>query len=112
MKKEDFLIISEKLRTFAKVKFGTLENFAKAIHMSPQQLQQYLRGKRIPGAAILNNMRLAGCNINLLLGATEKEFEHYLLIEKLSEEIKEDFPIDKLKSFIELISVLRASQKK
>jgi transcriptional regulator with XRE-family HTH domain len=39
--------------------------------ISPQQLQQYISGKREPGSKILAKLLRLGCDINWLLGGRE-----------------------------------------
>lgn len=64
--------IGERIRLFAKRKYGTLKNLAAAMEISPQQLQQYISGKREPGSRILIKFLKLGCDINWLLGGSEK----------------------------------------
>ncbi len=73
--------IGERIRIFAKRKYGTLKKLAQEMHISPQQLQQYISGKREPGAKILAKLLRAGCDINWLLGGTEsvEAYRTYLL---------------------------------
>ncbi len=64
--------IGERIRLFAKRKYGTLKKLADAMKVSPQQLQQYISGKREPGSRILIKLLRLGCDINWLLGGKEK----------------------------------------
>jgi len=77
--------ISNRLRIFAKRKYGTLKNLADAMDISPQQLQQYVGAKREPGAKILSKLLKAGCDINWLLGGSEsiESYKVYKLEMKL-----------------------------
>ncbi len=63
--------IGERLRLFAKRKYGTLKKLAEAMKISPQQLQQYISGKREPGTRILVKLLKLGCDVNWLLGGKE-----------------------------------------
>ncbi|HOI30295.1 MAG TPA: helix-turn-helix transcriptional regulator [Melioribacteraceae bacterium] len=63
--------IGERLRLFAKRKYGTLKKLAEAMKISPQQLQQYISGKREPGSKILTRLLRLGCDVNWLLGGKE-----------------------------------------
>lgn len=63
--------IGERIRIFAKRKFGTLKNLAGAMEISPQQLQQYISGRREPGSRMLVKLLRLGCDINWLLGGSE-----------------------------------------
>lgn len=73
--------IGERIRIFAKRKYGTLKNLAEAMEISPQQLQQYISGKREPGSKILAKLLRLGCDINWLLGGSEsmESYKIYLL---------------------------------
>lgn len=63
--------IGGRIRIFAKRKYGTLKKLANAMDISPQQLQQYISGKREPGSRILIKLLKLGCDINWLLSGTE-----------------------------------------
>lgn len=63
--------IGERIRLFAKRKYGTLKKLAEAMQISPQQLQQYISGKREPGTRILAKLLKLGCDVNWLLGGKE-----------------------------------------
>jgi len=69
---EDLRIgIGHRVRAFAKRKYGTLKRLAESMDISPQQLQQYISGKREPGSKILLKLLRLGCDINWLLGGSE-----------------------------------------
>lgn len=78
--------IGERIRLFAKRKYGTLKRLADEMGISPQQLQQYISGKREPGSRILSRLLKLGCDINWVLGGAES-FETYKIY-KLENEIK------------------------
>jgi transcriptional regulator with XRE-family HTH domain len=78
--------IGERIRIFAKRKYNTLKNLAKAMDISPQQLQQYISGNREPGSKILIKLLRLGCDINWLLGGSES-FESYKIY-KLETEVR------------------------
>ena len=78
--------IGHRIRTFAKRKFGTLKRLAEAMEISPQQLQQYISGKREPGSRILLKLLRQGCDINWLLGGSES-IESYKIY-KLESELR------------------------
>lgn len=63
--------IGENLIIFLKEKFGDSygqkRKWAESIEMSPQNLNQYLKNKRLPGAEILIKLAKIGCDLNLLL---------------------------------------------
>ena len=64
--------IGERIRLFAKRKYTTLKKLSDAMEISPQQLQQYISGKREPGSRILIKLLKLGCDINWLLGGKER----------------------------------------
>ena len=78
--------IGERVRLFAKQKYGTLKKLAEAMEISPQQLQQYISGKREPGSKILIKLLRLGCDINWLLGGKES-LESYKIY-KLENELR------------------------
>ena len=78
--------IGERLRFFAKRKYVTLKKLAEAMKISPQQLQQYISGKREPGSRILAKLLRLGCDVNWLLGGRES-IESYKIY-KLENELR------------------------
>jgi len=78
--------IGGRIRLFAKRRYGTLKKLAEAMGISPQQLQQYLSGKREPGSRILVKLLRLGCDINWLLGGKES-IESYKIY-KLETELR------------------------
>ena len=77
--------IGGRIRLFAKRKYGTLKKLAEAMDISPQQLHQYISGKREPGSRILLKLLKLGCDINWLLSGSES-IESFK-IEKLEKEL-------------------------
>jgi transcriptional regulator with XRE-family HTH domain len=78
--------VGERMRFFAKKKYGTLKKLADAMQISPQQLQQYISAKREPGTRILSKLLRLGCDINWLLGGKES-VESYKIY-KLENELR------------------------
>jgi len=78
--------IGERMRLFAKRKYGTLKKLAEAMKISPQQLQQYISAKREPGTRILVKLLKLGCDVNWLLGGKES-IESYKIY-KLESELR------------------------
>ncbi len=78
--------IGERMRLFAKRKYGTLKKLAEAMKISPQQLQQYISGKREPGSKMLTRLLRLGCDVNWLLGGKEA-LESYKIY-KLESELR------------------------
>lgn len=78
--------VGERMRFFAKKKYGTLKKLADAMKISPQQLQQYISGKREPGTRILVKLLRLGCDVNWLLGGKDS-VESYKIY-KLENELR------------------------
>jgi len=96
--------IGERIRIFAKRRYKTLKELAEAMEISPQQLQQYISGKREPGSKILIKLMRLGCDINWLLGGSEsvESYKLYKLEAELSA-VKET--LQKMKKLIENLDV-------
>ncbi len=92
--------IGERIRVFAKRKYGTLKKLSEEMGISPQQLQQYISGKREPGSRVLARLLKLGCDINWILGGAES-FENYKIY-KLESEIK-----NLHKTFSQIDSILK-----
>lgn len=58
--------ISRKLRQLLKNKFGSYKKASIALSMSPQNLQKYLDGERVPGGEVLIRLLEVGCDLNWL----------------------------------------------
>jgi len=90
--------VGDRIRIFAKRRYGSISKLARALEIKPQQLQQYISGKREPGAKTLIRFLKIGCDINWLLGGAEK-LESYRIF-KLENEVKKlrniIFEIEKL----------------
>jgi len=95
--------IGGRVRHFAKHKYGTLKKLAEAMGISPQQLHQYISGKREPGSRILVKLLNLGCDINWLLSGSES-LESFK-IDKLEKELSN------LQNSISQISILVRGQK-
>jgi len=59
--------IGDRIREFGLSKFETLTAFALNLGTSPQSLNQYINGDRMPGSNILNKLSDLGCSIDWLL---------------------------------------------
>jgi len=80
--------IAQRLQLFGKGLFGAEHGwrtrFAKALGISPQQLNDYLTGRRLPGNKMQTRLRLLHCDIHwLMTGETQKhlneKFESFIL---------------------------------
>ena len=63
--------IGEKLRIFAKIKFGSVSKLAEALDMKTPSLYTYLNEESIPGGQLLKKLQNLGCDINWLLSDDE-----------------------------------------
>lgn len=90
--------IGERIRQFARKKYGTLKRLADEMEISPQQLQQYISGKREPGSRILLKLQRLGCDVNWLLGGTDSSdsFRVYNLENEVRKYQKGIAEIDKI----------------
>jgi len=96
--------MGDRIRIFAKRKYGTLKKLAEAMEISPQQLQQYISGNREPGSKILARLLRLGCDINWLLGGTEKaESYRVYKLENDLKKLQETF--EKLNAVIEEVKI-------
>ncbi len=90
--------LGDRIRIFAQRRYGSIAKLAKALEIAPQQLQHYISGRREPGAKTLLKFLKVGCDLNWLLGGTEK-LESYRIY-KLENEVKKlrnlIFEIEKL----------------
>lgn len=89
--------IGERMRIFAKRKYKTLKGLSDAMKISPQQLQQYVSGRREPGAKILIKLLQLGCDINWLLGGAES-LESYKVYKLERELIRYETIVKQIKS--------------
>lgn len=65
--------IGERLREFGEQQFKSSVNFAKALGVSPQHLNAYLTGQRIPGNKMQDRLRKLGCDIGWLMTGLRRE---------------------------------------
>lgn len=59
--------IGQRLRDFGDGHYNSLVEFARALEISPQQLNAYVSGQRIPGNAMQSRLRDLGCDIEWLM---------------------------------------------
>ena len=78
--------IGDRIKVFARKKYGNMKKMADALGISPQQLHQYTSGKREPGSKVLIRFLRLGCDLNWLLGGAES-IESYKIY-KLENEIR------------------------
>ncbi len=96
--------IGERIRIFAKRKYKTLKALAGAMKISPQQLQQYVSGRREPGTKILIKLLKLGCDINWLLGGAES-LESYRVYKLERELIRYETIVKQIKSEINKLDI-------
>lgn len=63
--------IGDRLEQFAKIKFGSKVELAKALGMTPQALTAYYQNRTKPGLVIQNKLREVGCDIEWLITGKE-----------------------------------------
>lgn len=67
--------IGLRLRQFGEREYGTMTEFARRLEITPQQLNAYLTGKRIPGNRMKRKLEALKCNMTwLLIGKYPNEF--------------------------------------
>ena len=81
--------MEDRIRKFGLRKFGSIKEFAKAMGMSPSNLQAYLQNRRKPGTPILKRLIQLGCDIDWLLTGEENNDKRLKIIEEQSQRIKE-----------------------
>lgn len=89
-------MFGDKIKSFAKEKFGSDKLLAEALGMSPQQLAAYTAEKRKPGFEILQKLGGLGCDIPWLLDddKTISELNNSFNPVKVTDEKKGCFDID------------------
>jgi len=60
--------IGDRLKTFAKKRFGSVEELARAADVNSVQLQKYVGNVSKPGADVLRRLQAVGLSIDWLLG--------------------------------------------
>lgn len=71
--------IAERLREFGDRQFKSSVDFAKALGVSPQNLNSYLTGQRVPGNKMQRKLRVLGCDVGwLMTGLTREQAEQSL----------------------------------
>jgi SOS-response transcriptional repressor LexA len=65
--------IRERLRKFGESKFPSMAQFARALRITPQDLNHYLMGNGKPGNKLQSRLRDLGCDIEWLMTGKEPE---------------------------------------
>ncbi|MDH7604725.1 MAG: S24 family peptidase [Melioribacter sp.] len=88
-------IVGERIREFAKIKYGTLKALGEALGMMPQTIQQYVNGKAYPGAEVLRKLSELGADITYILtGVRAKEIAKQEAFEEMqSRSAGFDYPL-------------------
>lgn len=66
--------IGERLKIFAKVRFGSMKRLSEAIGERPDNLQKYAADKHQPGAKLLIKLAAEGLNVRWLLTGDESMY--------------------------------------
>ncbi|MFZ5948786.1 MAG: XRE family transcriptional regulator [Stygiobacter sp.] len=93
--------IGERIKEFAKLKYGSSKKLAELLDMSPQTLQQYINGKSFPGGQILKKLAELNADVDYILTGINKR-------ERLREEIYVEFEKNKVGNEFPLVSYLSA----
>lgn len=70
--------IGERIKEFARTKFGSITALAKALHMKPQSLNSYISNKIRPGVDVQNKLRVLGADVEYLMTGKSKSLESYV----------------------------------
>lgn len=61
------ITVGQRIRAFAKSRFGSMKGLAEALKISPQALSPYANNKLLPGARMQQKFRAIGCDIEWLM---------------------------------------------
>lgn len=68
--------IGDRLKEFARAKYGSLAGLARAMEVQSQSLTPYLNNKTTPGSVFQGKLRDLGCDIEWLMTGKESVFGH------------------------------------
>ena len=68
-----YMDFGEKIKFFAKEKFGSLQELSTVLGTSPQNLSRYVNGSVEPTKVFFIKMKELGCDMNWLLGETDND---------------------------------------
>lgn len=109
MDKKEF---GNRLKEFAKSKFGKLDLLANALDMSPQSLQSYLTGRSLPGTKLLSKLAELGCDINWLLNIENINEANQVSEESKIYTVKDKIILSQAEEIFELKKVLKDLSEK
>lgn len=96
--------IGERLRVFAKKKYGTVRALCDALEIKEQTLQPYLSNKSKPGHALQEKLRNLGADIEWLMTGREPSAQSQSLPDNIEDIIKlQDETIELLQSEVRLL---------
>jgi transcriptional regulator with XRE-family HTH domain len=84
--------IGARLRQFGEGKFGSMAEFARALGIRPQNLNQYLNGLRVPGNRMKERLEELGCDPIWLITGMHKELLDHRYYESVKYQIRELMP--------------------
>lgn len=97
---KDNAAVGERLRNWLIEKYDKLTIAAKALDMSDQTLNPYLRGARVPGNAVKNRLRELGCDVDWVMTGRKKD-ESPPIILNVQEHDKDTLIVELLNQVIE-----------
>jgi len=60
-------VVADRLKQFAKLRFGSIANLERGMNMSVRSLSQYVAGNSKPGAVLIERLKNVGCDVEWLL---------------------------------------------
>ena len=119
--------IGHRMRLFGESKFKSTAEFARALKVSPQQLNNYLNGRSLPGNKMESRLRDLGCDViwlqhGVTQGEIQRQFEEMVqrigaardVTDKEREilAVLRGFEIDDVYELEQCFSVVKASEIK
>lgn len=74
-------MFGEKIKAFAKIRYGSVKELSSALGILSQQLSSYTSESRKPGYEMLEKLFLLGCDINWLIDDS-KSVDDFLEVSK------------------------------
>jgi len=81
--------IGARLRQFGEGKFRSMAEFARALGIRPQNLNQYLSGRQLPGNKMKDRLQELGCDPAWLILGMHKELVNHRYLESIKHQARE-----------------------